>query len=87
LSKNHLVLEVGFDAAGQLPARRRKKIAKKPIGKDLDGCNLGRPKVRKITIRLGTLYVQGIRNKIGEIIMGLEELKQNITMLTETKKN
>ena len=37
-------------------------------------------------IRLGTLNVQGIRNKTGEIIKGLEELKQDITLLTETKK-
>jgi exonuclease III len=32
------------------------------------------------------LNVQGIRNKTGEIIKGLEELKQDITILTETKK-
>jgi hypothetical protein len=76
---------LGVDAAGQPPAHREKKIAKKPIGKDLDGCNLVRPKLRKITVRLGTLNVQGIINKIGEIIKGLEELKQDITILTETK--
>jgi hypothetical protein len=32
------------------------------------------------------LNVQGIRNKTGEIVEGLEELKQHITILTETKK-
>jgi transposase-like protein len=32
------------------------------------------------------LNVQGIRNKIREIIKGLEELKEDITILTETKK-
>jgi hypothetical protein len=32
------------------------------------------------------LNEQGIRNKIGEIIKGLEEIKQDITILTETKK-
>jgi exonuclease III len=32
------------------------------------------------------LNVQGIRNKTGEIIKGLEELKQDIVILTETKK-
>jgi len=32
------------------------------------------------------LNVQGIRSKTGEIIKGLEELKQDITILTETKK-
>jgi exonuclease III len=32
------------------------------------------------------LDVQGIRNKTGKIIKGLEELKQDITILTETKK-
>jgi len=32
------------------------------------------------------LNVQGIRNKTGEIIKSLEELKQDITILTETKK-
>jgi hypothetical protein len=37
-------------------------------------------------IRLGTLNVQGIRNKTGEIIKGLEELKQDITILTQTKE-
>jgi len=64
----------------------KKKTAKKPIGPTLDGCNLRRHKLHKRTIRLGTLNVQGIRNKAGEIIKGLEELKQDITMLTETKK-
>ena len=48
--------------------------------------NLRRHKLRKRTIRLGTLNVQGIRNKAGEIIKGLEEFKLNITILTETKK-
>jgi hypothetical protein len=38
------------------------------------------------TIQLGTLNVQGIRNKTGEIIKGLEELKQDIMILTEMKK-
>jgi len=37
------------------------------------------------TIRLGTLNVPGIRNKTGETIKGLEEIKQDITLLTETK--
>jgi exonuclease III len=32
------------------------------------------------------LNVKGIRNETGEIIKGLEELKQDITILTETKK-
>ena len=32
------------------------------------------------------MNVQGIRNKTGEIIKDLEELKQAITILTETKK-
>jgi hypothetical protein len=32
------------------------------------------------------MYVQGITNKTAEIIKGLEELKQDITILTETKK-
>jgi len=32
------------------------------------------------------LNVHGTRNKTGEIIKGLEELKQDITILTETKK-
>jgi len=35
---------------------------------------------------LGTLNVQGIRNKTGEIIKGLEKMKQDITILTEMKK-
>jgi hypothetical protein len=52
----------------------------------LDGCNLRRRKLRKKTTLLGTLNVQGIRNKTGEIIKGLEELKQDNTTLTETKK-
>jgi len=64
---------------------KKKKIAKKPIGNTLDRCNLRRHKLRK-TIRLGTLNAQGIRNKTGEIIKGLEELKQDIAILTETKK-
>jgi len=59
--------------------------AEKPIRNTLDGCNLRRHMLHKRTIRLGTLNVQGIRNKTGEIIKGLEELKQDITILTETK--
>ena len=74
------------DAAGQPPAHRKKKTAKMPIGNTLDGCNLRRNKLRKRTIRLGMLNVQGMRNKTGAIINGLEELKQDITILTETKK-
>jgi hypothetical protein len=35
---------------------------------------------------LYTRNVQGIRNKTGEIMNGLEELKQDITILTATKK-
>jgi len=62
-----------------------KKNAKKPIGNTLDRCNVRRHKLRERTIRLGTLNVQGIRNKTGEIIKGLEELKQDI-ISTETKK-
>jgi len=77
---------LGVDAAGQPPAHRKKKIAKKSIGNTLDRCNLRLHKLRKRTIRLGTLNVQGIRNKTGEIIKGLDELKQDITILTETKK-
>ena len=68
------------DAAGQPPAHRKKKIAKKPIGNTLDRWNLRRHKLRKRTIRLGTLNVQGIRNKTGEIIKGLEELKHDIVV-------
>ena len=75
------------DAAGQPPAHEKKrKIAKKPIRNTLDRYNLRRHKLRKRTIRLGLLNVQGIRNKTGEIIKGLEELKQDITILNETKK-
>jgi hypothetical protein len=68
------------------PAHRRKKIARKPTGNTPDICNVRRNKLRKRTIRLGTLNVQGIRNKTGEVIKGLEELKQDITILAETKK-
>jgi len=77
---------LGVDAAGQPPAHRKKKIAKKSIGNTLDRCNLRRHKLLKMTVRLGTLNVQGIKNKTGEIIKGLEELKQDIMILTETKK-
>jgi len=34
----------------------------------------------------GERFKSRIRNKTGEIIKGLEELKQNITIVTETKK-
>ena len=64
---------------------KKRKIAKKPIRNTLDRYNLRRLKLRK-SIRLGTLNVRGIRNKTGEITKGLEELKQDITILTETKK-
>ena len=77
---------MGFDAAGQPPAHQKKKIAKKSIRNTLDKRNLRRHKLRKRTIRLSTLNVQGIKNRTGEIIKGLEELKQDITILTETKK-
>ena len=65
---------------------KKRILLKGPVEKNLDGCNLRRHKLRKRTIRLGMLSVQGIRNKTGEIIKGLEELKQDITILTETKK-
>jgi hypothetical protein len=64
----------------------KKRLAKKPIRMTLDRCNLRRHKLRTRTMRLGTLNVQGIRNKTGEIIKGWEELKQDIMILTETKK-
>jgi hypothetical protein len=64
----------------------KKEIAKKPIGNTLDRYNPRRHKLRKRTIRLGTLNVQEIRNKTGEIVKSLEELKQDIMILTETKK-
>ena len=38
-------------------------------------------------LRLGTLNVQGIWNKTGEIVKGLGEIKQDIMIPTETKKN
>jgi len=77
---------LGVSAAGQPPAHWKTELAKKPIGNTSDRFNLRRHKLRKRTIRLGTLNVQGIRNKTGEIIKGLEELRQDITILTETKK-
>jgi len=77
---------LGVDAAGQPPAHRKKKIAKKPIGNTLDRCDLRWHNLCKRTIRLGMLNVQGIRNKTVETVNGLEELKQDITILTETKK-
>jgi hypothetical protein len=40
-----------------------KRIAKKPIGNNLDGYNLRQHKLRKRTIRLLTWNVQGMRNK------------------------
>jgi len=77
---------LGVSAAGQPPAHWKKKLAKKSIGNTLDRCNLRRHKLSKRTIGLGTLNVQGIRNKTGEIIKSLEELKHDITILTKTKK-
>jgi len=77
---------LGASAAGQPPAHGKTELAKKPIGNTSDRFNLRRHKLRKRTIRLGTLNVQGIRNKTGEIIKGLEELRQDLTILTETKK-
>jgi len=77
---------LGVSAAGQPPAHRKIRLAKKPIGNTRDRCNVRRHKLLKRAIRLGTLNVQGIRNKTGEIIKGLEELKQDITILIETKK-
>ena len=59
------------------PCSYKKKIAEKPIEKDLDGCNIGRHKLRKITVRLGTLNVQGIRNKIEAIIKGFGRTKKS----------
>jgi len=77
---------LGVSAAGLPPAHQKNKFAKRSIGITLDRCNLRRRKLRKRTIRLGTLIVQGIRNKTGEIIKCLEELKQDFTILTKTKK-
>jgi hypothetical protein len=63
-----------------------KENCEKPIENNPDRCNLRQHKLCKRTIRLGTLNVQGMGNKTGEIIKGLEELQQDITILTETKK-
>jgi len=52
---------LGVSAAGQPPAQRKKKLAKTSPGNTLDRCNLRRHKLRKRTIRLGTLNVQGIK--------------------------
>ena len=78
---------MGVDAAGQSTAyQKKRKIAKKSIRNTLYRYILQRHKLRKRTIRLGTLNVQGIRNKTGEIIKALEEFKQDITILKETKE-
>ena len=77
---------MGVSAAGQPPAHWKTEPSKKPFGNTSDRFNLRRHKLRKRTMRLGTLNVQGIRNKTGEIIKGLEELSQDIMILTETKK-
>jgi len=88
LTKNRLFLQVGaVNAAGQPAAHRKKKLDKKPIGNTLDRCNPRRHKLRKRTIRLGTLNVQGIRNKTGEIIKDMEELKQDITIMIVSRTN
>ena len=52
----------------------------------LDGFNNRRKKQRKRTILLGTWNVQGIRNKTEEIMKAITELKEDIIILTETKK-
>ena len=78
---------LGVSAAGQPPTHRKKKFAKKPIRNTLDRCNPRRHKLRKRTIRLGTLNVQGIRNKTGEIIKDMEELKQDITIMIVSRTN
>ena len=55
---------LGVSAAGQLPAHReKKKLAKKPIGNTSDRFNLRRHKLRKRTIRLGTLNVKDIKTE------------------------
>ena len=77
---------LGVDAAGPLPSYRKTKIAKKPIENTLDRCNLLRHKLSKETIRLGTLNIQGIRKKQKKLSSFLEEIKQDITILIETKK-
>ena len=77
---------MGVSAGGQPPAHWKMELAKKPIRNTSDRFILRRHKLRKRTIQLGMLNVQGIRNKTGEIIKGLEELRQDITILTEMKK-
>jgi hypothetical protein len=64
---------------------KKRELLKSPL-KIIGWNNLQQHKLRKRTIRLGMLNVQGIRNKTGDIIKGLKELKQDITILTETKK-
>jgi hypothetical protein len=55
-----------------------KRTAKKSIGNNLDGYNLQRHKLRKRTIRLGTLNVQGIRYKTGKIVRGFQIMLLNV---------
>ena len=50
------------------PVHRKKKLVKKPNGNTLDRCNLRRHKLRKRTIRLGTLNVKFSTNML--IILG-----------------
>jgi hypothetical protein len=57
------------------PCSLKKKIAKRPIGNTLDRCNLRRHKLRKYS-----------KNCLGEIIRSSKGLKQDIMVLTETKK-
>ena len=52
----------------------------------LDGFNNRRKKQRKRTILLETWNVQGIRNKTEEIMKAITEMKEDIIILTETKK-
>ena len=60
--------------------------AKKPKEVKQDGYNRRRQKQRKRTILIGTWNIQGIRNKMVDILEEIKRLNQDIIILTETKK-
>ncbi|XP_049778037.1 uncharacterized protein LOC126175324 [Schistocerca cancellata] len=61
-------------------------LVKKPIRLQQDGYNRRRKRLRKRTVLIGVWNIQGLQNKVGEVIKEMEARNQDIIILSETKK-
>ena len=69
-----MVLQVGGEAVGQQPITRKiNSKAKNTTTQPRMKQNLRRQKLRKMTMNIGASNVQGISNKMDDVISSLEQ--------------